>query len=76
MTRRTVTDRLSARAQACRPTTYLLAWRAPETGQVRTGRLGFESRDLAEYTAKTLNRARPEVEHWVEIDEDRPAAEL
>ena len=50
--------------------TYLVAWRLPETGQVKKGRLSFTSEALAEYTVKTLNRARPDVEHWIVREED------
>jgi hypothetical protein len=48
-----------------RKMTYLVAWRLPETGQVKKGRMSFASEGLAEYTVKTLNRTHPDVEYWI-----------
>ena len=49
---------------------YRVAWDHLESGQVQKSQLRIASRELAESTAKTLNRVRPEVEHWVEDAED------
>ena len=45
---------------------FLIVWDHSESRRVQRSRIRFASRELAEVTAKLLNRIRPEVEHWVE----------
>jgi hypothetical protein len=49
---------------------YVLVWRHLKTGRTQRGPLPLPSRELAESAAKTLNRARPGFEYWVESVEE------
>jgi len=49
---------------------YLIAWEHATTGRVSKARVSFALKELAEDTARTLSRLRPEREYWVESEDE------
>ncbi len=54
---------------------YVLAWRYRGSGRIAKAPPRLATKELAQRTVERLNRARPDIEYWIESTEDsrRPA---